>query len=132
MKVDIIVICDDASNGDLKPCFMKYSLNTCMFRGQKAISFPILRLSLHNRAQVLLSLIFKRPGGDLVEPQESLIRVLDEDILAILHSTHHIDNRPDNTPSVREVQVHLLGEFARVVAYNAQNDMFVWGLGRDT
>jgi hypothetical protein len=71
---------------------------------------------------------------NVVETDGRLVRVLDKHKLGILlilcHD--HVDKGTDNGPSVVEVQVHLSGEFTRLVAENTEDDVVVCCLGVDT
>lgn len=88
---------------------------------------PIPRLRpLHFSLPVIL---LKRPRRHLIQPQQRLIRVLNKHILPLLHVPAHINNRPHDTPSISEIQVHLLSELAWVVAYDTEDDVLVGDFG---
>ena len=93
------------------------------------LSQPPPSFLLHLDLDLLLLHLLESARRHLIKPQQRLIRVLDKHILALIHLQAHIHNRAHNAPSVREVQVHLLGELARVVAHDAEHDVPVVDLG---
>lgn len=68
---------------------------------------------------------------DLVQPENRLIRVLDEHILALGHMQTHVDDRADDTPAVGEVEIHLVGKLAGLVSDDAEDNVAicVFGVG---
>ena len=80
------------------------------------------RLSSFNFLPVVL---LKCPYGHLIQSEQCLIWILYQDVFAIFHVSAHIDDGPDDTPAVGEVEIHLLGEFARIVADDAEDDVSV-------
>jgi len=77
----------------------------------------------------LLLILVESGGGDLVEPKDGLVGVLDEYVLALRHLHAHVDDRADYAPAVVEVQVHLRGEVARLEGYDAEDGVAVVVLG---
>lgn len=73
--------------------------------------------------------LLESADGHLVKSQQGLVRVLDEDILAIFHVPAHVNDRANNTPSVGKIEVHLLSEFTWIIAHDAENDVPVGSLG---
>ncbi len=74
-------------------------------------------------------LLLKRPHRHLIQSQQSLVGILYQDVLAIFHIPAHIDDGPDDTPAISEVEVHLLGEFARIVTDDPEDDMSIGDFG---
>lgn len=72
--------------------------------------------------------ILKCARGDLVQPQQALIWVLDKNVFAVLHAADHVDDRAHYSPAISQVKVHLFGKFAGVVANYAEDDVAVVGL----
>ena len=108
-------------------------------RGFQSLNFlSFLRLSIcftyrsEFRSLVLSVALLKGTDRYFVQPQQALVWVFDEHILSFFHSTHHVYDRTYNSPSIGKIEVHLLCELAGVVAYDAEDDMFVGNFGRDT
>lgn len=74
-------------------------------------------------------ILLKRPHWHFIQSQQSLVGIFDQNVLAIFHIPTHIDNGPDDAPAVSEVEIHLLGELARIVADDAEDDMSIGDLG---
>lgn len=92
-----------------------------------------LLLSLLNLLDNLpLTIVFETASRNLVQSQDLLIRVLDQDILALWSLETHISNRTNNTPAVGEREVHLGSKVARLPAYDAEDNVAVVGLGVGT
>jgi hypothetical protein len=70
--------------------------------------------------------------GNLVQADSGLVGVLDKDVLAVLLAHDHVDECTDNGPAVVEVQVHLGGKLAGLVAEHAEDDVVGVALGVDT
>ena len=77
-------------------------------------------------------LLLKSPHWNLIQSQQRLIRILHQDVLAILHAPAHVHDRPNDAPSISEVEIHLLGEFPRVITDDAEDDMSVRDLRRSS
>lgn len=71
------------------------------------------------------SLIIERIRWDSIQPDHILVWILHDDVLAITHTQHDIDDGADNTPAVGDVQVHLSSEFARFVTQDTEDDMIL-------
>lgn len=72
-----------------------------------------------------LSVIFKASSRDLVQPQDLLIRILHKNILALFALQAHIGNGTDDTPSVGEREVHLVGKVPGLPSNDAKDDVTV-------
>lgn len=66
---------------------------------------------------------------DLVQPEHRLVRVLDEHVFALGHVQTHVDDGAHNAPAVGEIEVHLVGKLAGLVADDAEDDMTVCVFG---
>jgi len=77
-------------------------------------------------------ILLKSFCGDRVQPDSRLVRVLDEDVLTVVFAHDHVDECADDGPTVVEVEVHLGGEFARLVAEHAEDDVVGVALGVGT
>jgi len=90
--------------------------------------FLPLRFLLTNRSidSVILSFL-EGTCRHLVQPQDGLVRVLDEHILAVVHLHAHVDDRPDDAPAVIQVQTHLVCELLGIEACHAQDHVTVAG-----
>ena len=94
--------------------------------------------------QILLIVIFSRRLHFLdvlllegverhgVQAEKRLVRVLDEDVLALVHAEYHVDDSADNSPSVVEVECHLGGEVTGLVCKHTEDDVVVVVLGVGT
>jgi hypothetical protein len=51
---------------------------------------------------LLILIVVEAAGGDLVQPEDGLVRILDKDELALVAPEAHVGDGADNTPSVRE------------------------------
>ncbi len=94
--------------------------------------FPTLLLNLlHllNNLTLALSLVFKASSRNFIQSQDLLIRILDEDVLALLTLETHINNGSDNTPTVREREVHLVGEVTGLPTDDAEDYVAIVGFG---
>lgn len=92
----------------------------------------LLLVILINLSQLDLVLLLERVHGDAVQAEHSLVGVLDEDVLALVHAQDHVDDGADNTPSVVEVERHLGSELAGLVGEHAEDDVVVVVLGVGT
>ena len=91
---------------------------------------PLLIISTRLRSFYFFPVILlKRPHWHFIQSQQSLVWIFDQNVLAVFHVPTHIDNGPDDAPAVSEVEIHLLGELARIVADNAENDMSIGDFG---
>ena len=79
----------------------------------------------------VVSVLVQAPGGELVQPQDALVGVLDEDELAVLALQAHIGDRAHDAPAVGQLEVHLVGEIAGLPADNTKDDVLIVGLGVD-
>ena len=61
--------------------------------------------------------------GDVVEPDDGLVGVLDDEVLAVLLLHDEVDDAADDAPRVVHVQVDLGRELARLELLRAQNDV---------
>jgi hypothetical protein len=64
-----------------------------------------------------------------VESKDGLVRIFNQHVLALLHLEAHVDNSADDSPSVVEVECHLVGKVAGLVREDAENDVVVVVLG---
>ena len=78
-----------------------------------------------NLGHVVFLSILKCARRDVVQPQQALIRVLDKNVFVILHAADHVDDYEHYFPAIGQVEVHLFGKFAGVVAYYAEDDLAV-------
>ena len=69
---------------------------------------------------------------DRVQAKEGLVGVFDQDVLALIHTEHHVDDCADNSPAVVQVERHLRGEVAWLVGEHTKNDVIVVVLGVGT
>lgn len=78
--------------------------------------------------------------GDLVQPDDGLVGVLDEHVLLVSrtlltavggHAPDEVDDGADDAPSVAQTQVHLARELPGFVAHDAQDDVVRGRLGVD-
>lgn len=70
--------------------------------------------------------------GDLVQADGGLVGVLDKHVLAVVLAHDHVDECAHDGPAVVEVEVHLGGEFAGLVAEHAEDDVVGVALGVGT
>lgn len=85
-----------------------------------------LLLSLLNFLDNLsLAIILKATSRNLVQSQDLLVRVLDQNILALWTLETHISDRADDTPAVGEGEIHLRCEVAGLPADDAEDNMAV-------
>jgi len=70
--------------------------------------------------------------GDLVQADSRLVGVLDKDVLAVILAHDHVDKCADDGPAVVEVEVHLGGKLAGLVAEHAEDDVVGVALGVGT
>jgi len=89
----------------------------------------LLRFLFLFRNLALLHLLFERVIRNRVQPEDRLVRVLDEHVLTVLHLETHVHNRADNTPPVVEVERHLRSKVTRLVGEHPQDDVVVVVLG---
>jgi hypothetical protein len=87
----------------------------------------LVLLFLLNRS--LLDLLLESVLRNRVQSQHGLVRVLDEDILAIVHLEAHVSDGSDDTPAIVEVEGHLVSEVAGLVGEHAEDDVVVVVLG---
>lgn len=73
--------------------------------------------------------LLKSARWDLVQPKHGSIGVLDKYVLALGHMHAHVDDGANNTPSIREVEIHLVSEFAGLVSDDTENYVPVAILG---
>lgn len=102
--------------------------NTSFFSLLLIVLAPFLALGL----LLVLVFVFEAAGRNLVQAKDGLVGVLDEDELAVVSLETHVGNGSDDTPAVREGQVHLVSEVAGLPANDAENDVLVVGAGVDT
>lgn len=69
---------------------------------------------------------------DLVKADGGLVGVLDKHELAVVFAHNEVDEGADNSPAVVDVEVHLAGELARLVAKHAENNVIGVALGVGT
>ena len=84
------------------------------------------------RLHLLNIVLLKSVEGYRVQAEQRLVGVLDQHVLALVHSKDHVDNSTDNTPAVVEVECHLRGKVARLVGENTKDDVVVVVLGVGT
>ena len=89
-------------------------------------------LLLINTSHLLF--LLKGIARDVVKTDGRLVGVLDKHKLGLLLVLRHdhVNKGADNGPAVVQVQVHLGGKFARLVAENTKDDVVVCCLGVDT
>ena len=61
--------------------------------------------------------------GDVVEPEDWLVGVLDNEVLAILLHHDQVDDTPNDAPAVVQVNVDLVGKVLRLELLRAQDDV---------
>lgn len=81
----------------------------------------VLLVDAHLVASILVLLESVR--RHLVKADGGLVGVLDQDVLAVVLAHDHVDKGTDNGPTVVEVEVHLAGELAGLVAEHAEDDV---------
>ena len=81
---------------------------------------------------LLAVLLLKCAHRYLIQSQQRLIWILYQDVFAILHIPAHIYDGPNDAPTIGEVEIHLFGEFARVITHDAEDDMPVGDFGRSS
>lgn len=86
--------------------------------------YHLLLINLLNFALVLTILV-QAVGRNFIQTEDGLVGVLDEDELAVLPLETHVDDGADNTPSVGQRQVHLVGEVSGLPADNPQDDVLI-------
>lgn len=91
---------------------------------------PLLVILL-NLTQLSLLVLLERVLRHTVQAQNRLVGVLNEDVLALVHTQDHVDDCAHDTPSVVEVERHLCGELAGLVGEYAEDDVIVvvFGVG---
>ncbi len=94
-------------------------------RRQNNLFIDLLRLL----DDITLCIILEAPGGNFIQSQDLLVRILDQDELAFFTLETHVSDGADDAPSVGQAQVHLLSEVAGLPAYDAENNVLVIGLG---
>lgn len=91
---------------------------------------PIL-LNLPHSSNLLTLILLKSIPRHLIKTDSRLVRILDKHILAIrirfLHD--HVDESAHDRPAVVQIQIHLRGELARLVAQDAEDDVVGGVLG---
>jgi hypothetical protein len=87
---------------------------------------------LSRRLHIFNVLLLKSVDGNRVQAEKRLVGVLDQNILALVHSEDHVDNGTDDTPTVVKVECHLRGKLARLVGEHTKNDVVVVVLGVGT
>lgn len=75
----------------------------------------------------MILILVEAADGDFVQTKDGLVGVFDEDKLALLALETHVGNGADDTPTVGEGQVHLVGEVAGFPADNAEDDVLIVG-----
>ena len=96
-------------------------------------SFTHLLVLLVNAAHVVGFLVLlEGVCGDLVQADGRLVGVLDKDVLAVVLAHDHVNECADDGPAVVEVEVHLGGELAGLVAEHAEDDVVGVALGVGT
>ena len=81
----------------------------------------VLLVDAHLVAGILVLLESVR--GHLVKADGGLVGVLDQDVLAVVLAHDHVDKGADDGPTVVEVEVHLAGELAGLVAEHAEHNV---------
>lgn len=81
----------------------------------------VLLVDAHLVAGILVLLESVR--RHLVKADGGLVGVLDQDVLAVVFAHDHVDESTDDGPTVVEVEVHLAGELAGLVAEHAEDDV---------
>ena len=83
---------------------------------------------------LLLLIILEAASRNLVQAQDALVGVLDEDELGVRAGAAetHVGDGTDDTPTVGEGKVHLVGEVAGLPADNTEDNVLVVGAGVDT
>jgi hypothetical protein len=96
--------------------------------------FTHLLVLLVNAAHVVAGILILLEGvcGDLVQADCRLVGVLDKHVLAVVLAHDHVDECADDSPAVVEVEVHLGGELAGLVAEHAEDDVVGVALGVGT
>jgi hypothetical protein len=85
----------------------------------------LLIILLGRRLHILNFLLLKGVERDRVQAEKRLVRVLDKDVLAVVHAKNHVDNSTNNSPSVIEVEGHLGGEVAGLVSKYTEDDVVI-------
>jgi len=81
----------------------------------------------------LIEIIIEAAGGELVQAENVLVGILHQDELAVFGLLQaHIGDRPDDTPAVGQLQVHLVGKVSGLPADNTEDNVLVVGLGVGT
>lgn len=93
---------------------------------QRSLLIP--RLLLHN-TWALVGILFKTTRRNLVEAENALVRILDEDKLAVLALQAHISDSPHDTPSIGQLKIHLVCEILGLPSYDTQDNVLVICLG---
>ncbi len=108
-------------------CSTYYRYQAPRSRGKKR---PLLFIPTRLRSLYFFPiLLLKRPHWHFIQSQQCLVGIFHQHVLAIFHIPTHIDNGPDDAPAVSEIEIHLLGELARIVADDAEDDMSVGDFG---
>lgn len=50
--------------------------------------------------ELSLSVVLEAASWDLVQSEDGLVRILDQDVLALISLQTHVNNGSDNTPSI--------------------------------
>ena len=96
-------------------------------------SFKRLLVLLVNATHVVgILVLLEGVCGDLVQANGRLVGVLDKDVLAVVLAHDHVDECADDGPTVVEVEVHLGGELAGLVAEHAKDNVVGVALGVGT
>ena len=74
---------------------------------------------------VLLGFLLESVFWHRVEAKNRLVGVLNQHVLALLHLETHVDNSADDSPSIIEVERHLVSEVAGLVCENTEDDVVV-------
>lgn len=103
----------------------------CLSSSLPAALLLLFTLGLLN---LILLVIIEAASGHLVQSENGLVGVLDKDELGVLAGTAetHVGDSADDTPTVVEGQVHLVGEVTGLPADNTQDDMLIVGAGSHT
>ena len=96
------------------------------------IAIGLLIIALRYRALGLYVVFFERIGWHVVETDRWLIRILDQNVFAIVFLHDHVNEGTNNCPAIVQVQVHLRCELAWLVTQNTKDNMLGRRLGVGT
>ena len=77
----------------------------------------------------LLNFLLKSVVRYRVQAKNGFVRILNKNVLAVIHLEAHVNDGADDTPAVVQVKGHLASEIARLVSKNTQDDVVVVVLG---